>query len=776
MNIFLEYLIIKKSGLFDANYYYEQYPDVRRADMDPLMHFVKHGWREGRNPNGQFNTSYYLKKYKDVQNAEVNPFVHYIRHGQNEHRQISQSIGISPKEDEYSQYIIDSIGEHVAEYPQDYLALKKAINDLKKSTKMEAPIQTAVLTKVQDTEITSVIPQLNFHKTDNPQISIIIPVYNKPALLLECLLSIIQKNKASIDKFEVVIVQDGEDIELKEILEQIPNIKFFPNNAHLGFAQSCNNGASAAGGNILLFLNSDTQIASDNFIETMQESFRNGSAIGAVGPMVLYPNGVLQEAGAVINRDGTTTMIGYGENPEDSQHCFKRAVDYVSGVCVAIPKQVFKEVGGFDPQYSPAYYEDVDLCLKIKNKGYTILFNPECMLYHHLSATTNTLGYDFKYHQVIKNRIKFLNTWQDTIDEINRVRLIAFYLPQFHTIPENDIWWGKGFTEWRNVAKATPIFEGHYQPHLPADLGFYDLANINIMKQQAELARKFGIYGFCYYYYWFNGKRLLEMPLERMLLTNEPDFPFCLCWANENWTARWDGGDKQILLEQEYNTENDLNVIQDLIRYFKHPNYIKVNGKPLILVYRVDLFPDFSATVKIWREECRSSGIGDIHIVMVESFQFSLETADPSDYGADAAVEFPPHGNWPLLQPPGELLEKDFHGGIMSYDAAALSYAAKSFPHHIRYKTAMPSWDNTARIRTTPSIYYGATPGKYQAWLEQAICATREQYSGDHRMVFINAWNEWGEGNHLEPDQHFGYSFLDATRNAAEHWLLDEGN
>lgn len=341
----------------------------------------------------------------------------------------------------------------------------------------------------------------------------------------------------------------------------------------------------------------------------------------------------------------------------------------------------------------------------------------------------------------------------------SRIRAIAFYLPQFHPIPENDHWWGRGFTEWTNVTRAVPQFEGHYQPHLPGELGFYDLRVKDVQKRQMELARNYGLHGFCYYYYWFSGRKLLERPLEQHLADPSMDFPFCVCWANENWTRRWDGKEEEVLIAQGYQEDDARRFIEDLTPVLADPRYIRVGGRPVLLVYRVDKLPDAQASARIWREHCRAEGVGEILLLAVQSFDIE----DPRPFGFDAAVEFPPHRMHPRAptQAP-RLLNPDYAGQILDY--ASLLPQQVEWPDYPVYKCVMPSWDNEARRTGRGSTFINATPSRYGQWFEKVCEATDAHHeTSDGKLVFINAWNEWAEGAHLEPDRRYGYGYLQAS-------------
>jgi hypothetical protein len=361
------------------------------------------------------------------------------------------------------------------------------------------------------------------------------------------------------------------------------------------------------------------------------------------------------------------------------------------------------------------------------------------------------------------------------------VRAIAFHLPQFHPIPENDVWWGKGFTEWINVVRATPRFAGHYQPHFPADLGFYDLRLPEVRAAQAELASAYGIYGFCYYHYWFNGHRILERPVNEIWKSGEPDFPFCLCWANENWTRRWDGHNSELLLEQRYSPADDLAHIQSLIPLFQDPRYIRIDGRPLLLVYRASAMPRPKETAATWRREAERSGLRDLFLVRVESHD---ECGDPRSMDFDCALDFQPR--WSLLRNSRILRRKWWHRRrfrtaepafydhlICEYDAMVTTALERPIPAYPRIPCVCPGWDNSPRRKNGAFILINSSPERYERWLRDvvnlrinSIDSSQGSETSANSLVFINAWNEWAEGNHLEPCQRWGHAYLEATRKA----------
>jgi len=351
------------------------------------------------------------------------------------------------------------------------------------------------------------------------------------------------------------------------------------------------------------------------------------------------------------------------------------------------------------------------------------------------------------------------------------VRLIAFYLPQFHPIPENDAWWGAGFTEWTNVTRAKPLFPGHYQPHIPGHLGFYDLRLPETRTAQAELAEAHGIEGFCYWHYWFEGKRLLERPFQEVLSSGEPDFPFCLAWANESWSRRWLGEEKDILQAQRYSLGDDVTHARWLSRAFADDRYMRVRGRPLFLIYRPADLPNPLKTTEIIREQSVKNGAGEPYLLGIDAH---CPGVDCRRLGFDGTLVFAPQlGFLPEFMEDGRTLAKwrrNLKLGVRSsklklYDSITarrlMGGPRRDFPV---YPCVFVGWDNTPR-RSEHAIIIESDVGAFENDLREKIVAV-SQRDPEERIVFVNAWNEWAEGNHLEPDLKHGLAYLDACRRA----------
>ncbi len=344
-----------------------------------------------------------------------------------------------------------------------------------------------------------------------------------------------------------------------------------------------------------------------------------------------------------------------------------------------------------------------------------------------------------------------------------RAKVLAFYLPQFHAMPENDAWWGRGFTEWTNVARALPRFAGHYQPRIPRDLGHYSLDGTETLRRQAKMAQDAGLHGFVFYFYWFNRRRLLDGPLEALLADPSVELPFCLMWANENWTRRWDGSEHEVLISQDYRDEDGPALVCELVRHFRDPRYIRLGGRPVLMIYRAGLIPRTKQSVAAWRTRFKALGEDPVFI-MAQSF----DERDPRPYGMDAAVEFPPHkltAGLERLNPGLQMLDAAARAHVFDYAEVAQASDLTQPPYPL-IRTALPGWDNDARRQGAGMVLHGSTPNAYAAWLTRLIGAAAAQPVCGEALVCVNAWNEWAEGAYLEPDVHFGAAYLNATARA----------
>lgn len=347
-----------------------------------------------------------------------------------------------------------------------------------------------------------------------------------------------------------------------------------------------------------------------------------------------------------------------------------------------------------------------------------------------------------------------------------RARVIAFYLPQFHPIPENDEWWGQGFTEWTNVARARPMFKGHYQPHVPADLGFYDLRVPETRAAQAEMAQAHGIEAFCYWHYWFAGRRILERPFHDVLKTGEPRFPFCLGWANQTWSGIWHGDPDRILIEQNYPGPADHEAhFYALLDAFRDERYLTVNGKPLFYIYQPKHLPDVRRVTDLWRDLAASVGLKGLYLVAQAE-----DTWPAAQHGFDALVtaDLPSLRPWaPWWHPIANMRWRWNRWRrlptVYRYEDVEADLLPPRRPGVRSHPCLFPNWDNTPRSAVNGLVLHGSSPDLFRRHVLRAL----NQVASDppeERIIFIKSWNEWAEGNHLEPDQRFGRGYLDVLR------------
>ena len=348
-------------------------------------------------------------------------------------------------------------------------------------------------------------------------------------------------------------------------------------------------------------------------------------------------------------------------------------------------------------------------------------------------------------------------------------KIISFYLPQYYEEECNNKFHGKGFTEWTNATRCMPSFTGHEQPHLPYDVGFYSLLNVSSFRRQIELAKMYGIFGFCFHYYWFSGKRTMEKPIQLYLDNSELDFPFCFNWATENWTALWDGGNNELIFDQTLHKGDDQKFIEDILPYFKDERYIKIDGKPLLMIYNPRIFgqEQFKKLIASFRYQIKKAGFPDLYIILTNHGEFDENVYD---WNADALSEFAPTGvAVKSYQPQGYV--NPYYRGRLHYisDFLNANKHLKQYRSQTVFRCAMPHWDNSPRkaFGKGCGIFQG-TPEVFKRWMKDIIYEAKRKYNADKRFIFINSWNEWAESCHLEPDLRYGYAYLQMVKDAIE--------
>ena len=725
---------IAASGLFDAEWYRRTYPDVDKSGLDPLMHFARFGMLMRRNPGPGFDSRFYLARNPDVARVKLHALLHYLRFGKTEGRAAlpaeaaAQDAAAQGKAAAQAAVKAGSGPGGAPEHPphpasapaHPHWAWRLGVDAfmLRGLTPL-APL--AVVVNAADAGAWAEAQAALAALGDAPHdVFLLGPDSLDFAALPAALRSVTLLGPADPAR------------NAQGFVRAAASAVFAPYEALLWISPGDMAPGDDDKGNGAL---GDAPLAA---IAAQVAAFRADADWGCLGAhlTVLDPKAPQGQQKPLL--DALRTAL-----PRLGLALGDAALTVPGGAAVWLRPFLLRALG---PTVRP--FE-----MKADGKGG---FPGRATVLAMLAAAAREAGMDTRAAPAPS---------VPATAAARQIKAVAFYLPQFHPIPENDKWWGKGFTEWTNVVRGKQLFRNHYQPRVPADLGFYDLRLEDTQAAQGDLARQFGLHGFCYYYYWFNGKKLLNQPIEQMARSTRTDAGFCVCWANENWSRNWDGQNRHVLMQQDYSLDSNIALMRDeMIPMMKDPRWVRHNGKPVMVVYRISIIPNWLETARAWREECRKAGLGEIHLCAV---RFGLETLDgqPQEFGLDSYVLFPPHE-----APRKDLrksvldLHKEFGGEIFDYTAVVDGDLEKyaggyDWPVH---RGAMLGWDNTARRLTDARIFHGATPYGFRRWIKGIVEQEAKFNAGPESLVFINAWNEWAEGTYLEPDQRWGTSNLEA--------------
>ncbi len=746
----------------DPRAYIRLYDDVPSDPYLATRHFVVFGDNAGRDPGPNFDADLYRRRYVDVADSAIAPLLHFLAYGRHEGRQATAEKPVP----ETGPARLLPVGQAL---PVDSETVQRADRDMRtrlaaarQRRKDDVRVKPVPLLRAADPVAEA--RRLAFPPSVAPRVSILIPVFNEIDVTVECLMAL-QAADLGAD-VEIVVADDASTDPDMAVLAEVRGLVLVRHPQNLGFLRSCNAAFARCRGAYVLLLNNDTQVQ-PGAVEALVAALDDDTELGAAGPKLLYPNGRLQEAGCFVRPNGESGMIGLFADPAEGGYSRDRDVAYCSGAALLVRRSALGETL-FDEAYRPAYCEDTDLCLRLIDAGYRIRYVHTAEVVHHLSVSSNRDSIARKLRGIAANQHRLLGRWGGLIRRMDAVRVLAFYLPQFHPTPENDLWWGRGFTEWTNVTKAQPSYVGHYQPHLPTDLGYYDLRNAETLAAQAALAARYGVEGVVMYYYNFGSRRVLHRPLQVLRANPDIALKFCLCWANENWTKHWDGGTREILLEQRYDTATMQSILEDIVDHARDPRAITVGGKPLFLVYRPLKLPDPKAFAAQCRAAFAAAGLPGVHLVYVESMEAVDAAVRPETIGFDACVEFPPHGRAVAATDSPSVIKEGWAGYRYDYPETVLGFLTRDSVPYVRYPAVFPSWDNTARQPGYGSSFDQASPEAFRVYVEEKIEEIRAFHTGEERLLFVNAWNEWAEGAHLEPDTGHGHRWLEALRAALE--------
>ena len=752
---------LSPNGWLDLDHYREAYPDAPRDAYGALRHFIVLGDLEGRVAGPGFDGALYRRRYPDVAQSGIPPLRHWLVHGRAERRQppadrahrttavVTDPAPLSPGDP------LPVTAESAAATERD---VRERLARARVATREAFRPVPIPLLRPHD-PITA-LRRLRFASAATPDVSVLIPVHDAFEETVACLMAL---SRHLPDRpTQIVVADDASPDRRMAMLGRLPGLAVLRSRERRGFLHTCNAAWSHCKAPLVLLLNSDTEVQ-EGAVAALAAAL-DDSTVAAACATLLYPSGHLQEAGGFVTPSGETVMVGLGGDP--AQAAFSRARDVAYGSAAAL--MLRRDAVGdelFDPVYAPAYGEDVDLCLTLAEAGWRVRHVPEARVVHHLSVSTGRDGEARRVRAAARSQAVIARRWGSTLAGRDRVRTIVFHLPQFHPVPQNDLWWGAGFSEWANVVRARPAYLGHAQPHLPADLGFYDLRLPEALAAQGRLAARYGIEGFCVHHYRFDPDRtLLETPLS--IVQDHPALPFrwCLCWANENWSRNWDGGSREVLIAQRQDRATQDAFLADAAAQAADPRYLRVDGAPILVIYRPLLLDDPAAFAA--RARRRFAPLGGAHLIAVEGMEAADSPADPTAFGFDAGCAFPPHGLGVPATGAARLTRPDWSGYRYDYVETVIEAATRPEPAWPRYPAVFPGWDNTPRQPTRSTCFDHATPEAFRVAVEAAIDTLNDRCLGDRRLLFVNAWNEWAEGAHLEPDSLHGHRWLEALQAA----------
>lgn len=780
------YKLISRSQFFDQKWYQNKYSDLLKRGVDPVLHYLTEGWRKGCNPSLRFDGNRYLNANVDVKKVGMNPLSHYELHGKKGYRRVFCDIE-NIMSDKCARPVSGScalksdmrpmlVHAHVY-YPELWDELCSCIKNMR-SYRFDLFVTLVEKHTEIERKIRADFPNAKIVHVENkghdvgPFISVINDIdLNKYSYVVK--LHTKRNVPEETDVFRLLWNEKWRS----HLLSFISSPEMFQ--AYLeAFERNPTLGMQNSFALITNELSGDAKALGIVHDFLRQHGLRERKYRFVAGSMFIARAEIfakLQELRLTLDVFDNAT----GNHGGQFSHAMERIIGYLAyaagmtvGDGVNDPDGTIVSTILADEKRSVRTKREVRLCFYQRVCG---PLSPQTVFYRLYSSP---LLIPITILQVIKNGIEqtiaaisrrrriLRAKGKSTIDVIKHIKPVALYLPQYHMIPENDEWWGEGFTEWTNVRKAQPLFKGHYQPHVPhEDVGYYDLADVNVMRKQAKMAKKYGLHGFCFYYYHFaEGKRLLEKPLNNYLAAKDINFPFCYAWANENWTRAWDGGDKEVICPQDYEEENMMRMLNDMLPAFKDKRYIKIDGKPVLFVYRAEIIPRIAALADKWRLLAKDAGLKGLYLISMQHFM----KKNPQDMGFDAAAEFSPEDGAPICEILSDS-EIDFASkhnvNYLSMESLIRRLTFADAVPYPRIKCVGPSWDNSPRRGENASrILYHVCPNMFKKFFRYAVYETIDNNLPCDGMLLINAWNEWGEGAHLEPDKKYGYGFLEAIR------------